>query len=280
MKIIVITGPTAVGKTNISIKLAKQLNAEIINADSMQIYKELNIGVAKIQESEMDNIKHHMLNIKSIKDNYSVFDYQKDARIILENNIKNNKNTIIVGGTGLYIKALLYNYEFEENKNDSQFLELSNKEIYDKINNVIDVDINNRRRLVRTLNKLNSNHSFVNKENELLYKNIIFIGINMDRDKLYENINKRVDIMFENNLLEEFENFKNINSRILKTAIGYKELYLDLSLEEKKELIKKNTRNYAKRQLTWFKNKMDLKWFDNYDNVLNYIKEFKWKSGL
>ena len=275
MKIIVITGPTAVGKTNISIKLAKQLNAEIINADSMQIYKELNIGVAKIQESEMDNIKHHMLNIKSIKDNYSVFDYQKDARIILENNIKNNKNTIIVGGTGLYIKALLYNYEFEENKNDSQFLELSNKEIYDKINNVIALDINNRRRLVRTLNKLNSNHSFVNKENELLYKNVIFIGINMDRDKLYENINKRVDIMFENNLLEEFENFKNINSRILKTAIGYKELYLDLSLEEKKELIKKNTRNYAKRQLTWFKNKMDLKWFDNYDNVLNYIKEFK-----
>lgn len=235
MKIIAIVGPTGVGKTKLSLMLAKHYNAEIINCDSMQIYKELNIGTAKITDKE--GIKHHMINICSVKDTYSVYDYQKDTRKILNNLINNNINVIIVGGTGLYLKALLYDYKF-------------------------DSDINKDRIKLENIN------------NKLLY-DVCFIGLTTKRDKLYEIINSRVDKMFEDGLLEEVKNLYN-NKYVIK-AIGYKELYDyfygSITLDQAKELIKQRSRNYAKRQYTWFNNQMDINWievdFNNFINTVN-----------
>lgn len=282
--IIVVVGPTGVGKTRMSIELAKKYNAEIINADSMQIYKQLNIGTAKI--SNMEGIKHHMIDIRNINDEYSVYEYQKECRSIIDNLI-NKKNIIIVGGTGLYIKSILYNYIFDEDSNN-QYEELSNEQLYSNIINLkedIVVDKNNRRRLVRLLNKL-ENNSNTNNKNEKIY-DFITIGLTTNRKDLYNIINNRVDDMINNGLVEEAKELFDlgINSRAINTAIGYKELYMyfnnKISLEESICLIKKNSRKYAKRQYTWFNNQMEVKWFDiNYNDfsntvnkVISYIEE-------
>ncbi len=282
--IIVVVGPTGVGKTRMSIELAKKYNAEIINADSMQIYKQLNIGTAKI--SNMEGIKHHMIDIRNINDEYSVYEYQKECRSIIDNLI-NKKNIIIVGGTGLYIKSILYNYIFDEDSNN-QYEELSNEQLYSNIINLkedIVVDKNNRRRLVRLLNKLESNSNTNNKD-EKIY-DFITIGLTTNRKDLYNIINNRVDDMINNGLVEEAKSLFDIgiNSRAINTAIGYKELYMyfnnKISLEEAICLIKKNSRKYAKRQYTWFNNQMEVKWFDiNYNDfsntvnkVISYIEE-------
>lgn len=282
--IIVVVGPTGVGKTRMSIELAKKYNAEIINADSMQIYKQLNIGTAKI--SNMEGIKHHMIDIRNINDEYSVYEYQKECRSIIDNLI-NKKNIIIVGGTGLYIKSILYNYIFDEDSNN-QYEELSNEQLYSNIINLkedIVVDKNNRRRLVRLLNKL-ENNSNTNNKDEKIY-DFITIGLTTNRKDLYNIINNRVDDMINNGLIEEAKELFDlgINSRAINTAIGYKELYMyfnnKISLEESICLIKKNSRKYAKRQYTWFNNQMEVKWFDiNYNDfsntvnkVISYIEE-------
>lgn len=282
--IIVVVGPTGVGKTRMSIELAKKYNAEIINADSMQIYKQLNIGTAKI--SNMEGIKHHMIDIRNINDEYSVYEYQKECRSIIDNLI-NKKNIIIVGGTGLYIKSILYNYIFDEDSNN-QYEELSNEQLYSNIINLkedIVVDKNNRRRLVRLLNKL-ENNSNTNNKDEKIY-DFITIGLTTNRKDLYNIINNRVDDMINNGLVEEAKELFDlgINSRAINTAIGYKELYMyfnnKISLEESICLIKKNSRKYAKRQYTWFNNQMEVKWFDiNYNDfsntvnkVISYIEE-------
>ncbi len=282
MKIIVICGPTGVGKTKMSISLAKYYNAEIINADSMQIYKELDIGTAKIREEEKDSIPHHLLNIKDVSEDYSVYDYQIDARGILNKLISENKNVVIVGGTGLYIKALLYDYVFEKENNKLEYSNLSNQEIYNKIISIdpnIDVHINNRKRLERCLNKLNNDKPINDNGDTLLYENVYFIGLTTERKELYEKINNRVDLMFEEGLVLEVQKLydKGIQSKAIKTGIGYKELYLyfdgKLSLDEIMELIKKNSRHYAKRQYTWFNNKMNVKWFDVNFNDFNLTIE-------
>jgi len=275
--IIVVVGPTGVGKTRMSIELAKKYNAEIINADSMQIYKQLNIGTAKI--SNMEGIKHHMIDIRNINDEYSVYEYQKECRSIIDNLI-NKKNIIIVGGTGLYIKSILYNYIFDEDSNN-QYEELSNEQLYSNIINLkedIVVDKNNRRRLVRLLNKL-ENNSNTNNKNEKIY-DFITIGLTTNRKDLYNIINNRVDDMINNGLIEEAKELFDlgINSRAINTAIGYKELYMyfnnKISLEESICLIKKNSRKYAKRQYTWFNNQMEVKWFDiNYNDFSNTVNK-------
>ena len=280
-KIIVIVGPTGVGKTSLSLSLAKTYNAEIINIDAMQIYKEMNIGTAKIMDTK--GIPHHLLSIRSVSEPYSVYEYQKDARKILDEFIKNNKNVIIVGGSGLYVKALLYDYKFDEENDNNQYDNLSNEDIYAKIkklNNEVDIHINNRKRLVRMLNKLKNNNKLDNNGDTLLYDNVYFIGLSTDRTTLYKRIDERVDEMVKEGLIEEVKSLydKNINTIPINTAIGYKELYKyfdsKISMEEAIDLIKKNSRHYAKRQYTWFNNKMNIKWFDvDFNNFENTIKE-------
>lgn len=280
-KIIVIVGPTGVGKTSLSLSLAKNYNAEIINIDAMQIYKEMNIGTAKIMDTK--GIPHHLLSIRSVSEPYSVYEYQKDARKILDEFIKNNKNVIIVGGSGLYVKALLYDYKFDVENDNNQYDNLSNEDIYTEIkelNNEVDIHINNRKRLVRMLNKLKNNNKLDNNGDTLLYDNVYFIGLSTDRTTLYKRIDERVDEMVKEGLIEEVKSLydKNINTIPINTAIGYKELYKyfdsKISKEDAIDLIKKNSRHYAKRQYTWFNNKMNIKWFNvDFNNFENTIKE-------
>lgn len=284
--IIVLTGPTGVGKTKLSIALAKKYQAEIINADAMQVYKDLNIGTAKITEEEKENIPHHLLSFVNISTPYSIYNYQKDARNIIDKLEKDNKNIIIVGGSTLYIKAALYNYTFYSSKINNTYENVSTEKLYQqlkKLDKNIKIDQNNRRRVVRALNYYLENNTSISENksgDELIYKNTIFIGLTTPRENLYNIINKRVDKMINDGLLEEVKYFY-VNSLITKpllTGIGYKELisYLnqEISLEEAINLIKKNSRNYAKRQYTFMRNKMNIKWFDvDFNNFSNTISD-------
>ena len=279
--IIVIVGPTGVGKTKLSIELAKKLDAEIINGDSVSIYKELDIGSAKPTIEEREGIPHHLIDIKDVCEDYTVFDYQKDVRKLIEEINSRGKRIIIVGGTGLYIKAALYDYNFTEGTTNNTYEDLSNEEILEKIKQY-DVElpnINNRIRLVRLLNKLENNEEITNNKDKLLYR-VKVIGLTTDRDYLYERINKRVDIMVENGLLDEINNLKDKyqNSRVLNSGIGYKEfydyLYNNKSLEDVLYEIKRDSRRFAKRQYTFFNHQFDTKWFDvDFNNFNNTIEE-------
>lgn len=283
--IIVIVGPTGVGKTKLSIELAKIYNGEVINADSTQVYKNLNIATAKVTEEEKEGVIHHLIDIKNIDEDYTVYDYQKDCRKKIEEILSKNKTPIIVGGTGLYINAVLYDYKFEQEKNDSSYEEFNNDELYQQLIRIdpnTNIHKNNRKRIIRALNYYqNNNKPMSEKEttNNLLYDAFI-VGLTTDREKLYDRINKRVDIMIENGLEKEAKKIYNtgIRSKAVMTPIGYKELfaYFDsiISREEAIELIKKRSRNYAKRQYTWFNNKLNVKWFDvNFDNFNKTIDD-------
>ncbi len=282
---IFIMGPTGVGKTKLSVELAKIYDAYIINCDAVQVYKGLDIGSAKVTEEEKCGIKHFLFDIKNPDEEYSVKDYQTDLRNLFDKYSK--KNLIIVGGTGLYATAGAYDYRFnDEEKND--YSNYSLEELY-KLAKEKDIncniDKNNRIRLERFLQK--DLTSLV--EPTLLYNDAIFIGLTTSRENLYKIINKRVDKMIDNGLVQEVKNlYTNYpKSKILKRAIGYKEIidYLDnkITLEEAVDEIKKNSRHYAKRQYTWFNNKMDIKWFEvnfNYfnetiDNVKDYLNSCK-----
>ena len=282
--IIAIVGPTGVGKTKMSISLAKKYNAEIISVDSMQIYKKMDIGTSKVTNMEMDGVVHHMIDIKDPEEDYSVFDYQKDARGVLDKLISEGKNVIIVGGTGLYLKALLYNYEFKENNNRKDFSRYTNEELYDMVKNIDPISkihVNNRQRLESFLNNHENNDKIVS--DKCIYDAKI-IGLTTNRDSLYEAINDRVDKMVNDGLIDEARYFydNNINSKAIKTAIGYKELYLyfddKISLDDAIELIKKKSRNYAKRQYTWFNNQMNVKWFNidknDFDNTIKSVVSY------
>lgn len=285
--IIVIVGPTGIGKTKLSIELAKKLDGEIINGDSVSIYKRLDIGSAKPSLEEQEGIPHHLIDIKDVDEDYSVFDYQKDVREKIKEITSRGKRIIIVGGTGLYIKAALYDYNFTEGTTNNEYNDLTNEEIYNKLKEY-DVelpDLNNRKRLVRLLNKVENNEEITNNKDNLLCP-IKTIGLTTPRDTLYERINKRVDIMLKNGLLEEINGLKEYynNSRILNSGIGYKEFYdylfnnkdLNTVIEE----IKQNSRRFAKRQYTFFKHQFETTWFDvdlnHFENtveeVYNYIK--------
>lgn len=287
--IIVIVGPTGVGKTKLSVELAKKINAEIINCDSMQVYKNLNIGTAKVKEEEKENIPHHLFDIVNPNELYTVYDYQKDCRNKIKELQEKNKNIIIVGGTGLYVKAALYDYKFEVEEEKKSYKDLSNEELLERIrqkDNTLDIHINNRKRLERALEKLENNGEFTKDGNIKLY-DFYTIGLTTSRENLYDIINKRVDKMMDEGLLEEVKSLydKNIHGKAINTGIGYKELYSyfdgDISLEEATDLIKRNSRRYAKRQYTFFNNQMDVKWFEtNYEDfsktieeVYNYIKD-------
>lgn len=287
--IIVIVGPTGIGKTKLSIELAKKLDAEIINGDSVSIYKRLNIGSAKPTKEEQSGIPHHLIDIKDVDEDYTVFDYQKDIRKKIEEITSRGKQIIIVGGTGLYIKAALYDYKFTEGTTYNEYNDLSNEEILSKIKEYkVEKlpELNNRKRLVRLLNKLENNEEITNNKDKLLY-NIKVIGLTTDRETLYKRIDKRVNIMMENGLLDEINSLKEDykNSRILNSGIGYKEfydyLYSNKSLETVIEEIKKNSRHFAKRQYTFFNHQFNTNWFNvdlnNFDNtiieVMNFLKK-------
>ncbi len=278
--IITIIGPTGVGKTALSLILAKKYNAEVINADSTQIYKEMNIGTAKIIDYE--NITHHLINIKNLNEPYTIYEYQKDGRKIIDDLKSKNKNIIIVGGSGLYISALLYDYKFTENKLKTDE-NISIDKMIEKLNKLnIKIDINNNQQIKRKYNKYIVNKEKINnKEPKLLYDTLI-IGLTTPRDNLYNIINKRTDKMLENNLLKEVEKLNNKykDNKQLNSTIGYKELisYLEkkISYEEAINKIKQNSRRYAKRQYTWFNNKMNVKWFNtNYEDFNQTVKEIE-----
>ena len=286
--IIVIVGPTGVGKTKLSIELAKKLDAEIINGDSVAIYKDLDIGSAKPSVEERDGLVHHLIDIREVEEDYSVFDYQRDVRKLIEDINSRGKRIIIVGGTGLYIKASLYDYNFSDGTTYNMYDDLTNEEILDKIKESnIELEyipeVNNRQRLVRLLNKIDNNEEITNNKDKLLYP-IKVIGLTTDRDILYERINKRVDIMVENGLLDEINKLKDRynNSRILNSGIGYKEfydyLYNNKSLEETLDTIKLNSRRFAKRQYTFFNNQFNTKWFDvdfnDFNNTINEVYNY------
>ena len=278
--IIVVCGPTGVGKTKLSVELAKRYDGIIINSDAMQVYKEMNIATAKIKEEEKDGIKHYLFDICDLEDIYTIYNYQKDARKIIDEN--KGKTIIMVGGSGLYQKAALYDYKFEDeniNGNENNFDNLTNEELFDlvlKKDPESKVHVNNRKRLIRILNKKDINH----EKSQLLYNNVIFIGLTTSRNNLYSIINKRVDKMVDEGLIEEAKYFydKKIKCKALDTVIGYKELFKyfggELSLDDALELIKKNSRHYAKRQYTWYNHQLPTIWVEtNYANFNKTVDE-------
>ena len=281
MKIIVIVGPTGVGKTKLSIELAKKMNAIIINGDSMQVYKGLDIGTAKIKESEKEGIEHYLFDICTPLEDYNIYKYQQDGRYLLDKFIKENRNVIIVGGSGLYLKSLLYDYKFQEESIQDDYHDLTNEEILLEIkkDHETDIHVNNRKRLIRELNKIKNGNNIKTDIYKKLY-DFTIIGLTCPRDKLYEIVDKRVDMMIEEGLVLEVKNLYNqgIRSKAIETGIGYKELYAyfdnQVTLEEAINNVKKNTRHFIKRQYTFFKHQMDVNWVNvNFQDFKETIQE-------
>lgn len=266
-KVIVIVGPTGVGKTKLSIEIAKNYNGNIINADQSQMHKLLNIGTAKITEEEMDGITHYFIDTLPPTSTYSIGDFQKEARKVIDNM---NELPIIVGGSGLYVDALITDYDLDVSKRNTDFEEkyqsYSNEELYDllkKLNSeaAIKTHPNNRKRVLRYLEVVMEKGTIEKKKNIPYYDALIFF-INQDRDLLYTNINKRCEQMFSMGWIDEVKSLmdKGIDISLIK-EIGYYDIYRYINNElTKEELITKiqqDTRHYAKRQITWFKNKMN-----------------------
>jgi len=306
-KILVVLGPTSIGKTKVSIDIAKRLNSEIISTDSMQIYKKMDIGTAKINEKEKEGIKHHMIDLIYPKEEFSVYDYQNLSLEIIDKLLAENKTPILVGGSGLYINSILYDLDFNKVSSDEKvrnkyyglkekkgkmflysLLEEKDKEAAKKIHP------NNVKRVVRALEVLEvtgKKYSLNNNFRKYSEKyNFIIIGLEMNRELLYNRINLRVEEMIEEGLINEVEELYNEGydkSYQSMQAIGYKEIidYIEgnTTKEEAVRLIKRNTRRFAKRQITWFKPDDRIKWVDitdykeNYQSLLNeimlYIKE-------
>lgn len=268
---IVIVGPTAVGKSQLGIEIAQKYNGEIINGDSVQIYKELNIGSAKITEQEMEGIPHHLLNIKEPWEEYNAYNFQKDALKKIEEIKKRNKLPIIVGGTGLYINTIIYDYDLEPKLPQNQEIlnKLANKtnqELYDIIlekcnEEKIEIHPNNRQRNLNYGAKVLQNTPL--KQKELNKKNCQIIGLTAKREELYQNIDKRVEQMLNSGLVEEVKQFE--STWASQKSIGYidvhKFLEEKITYDKMKEDIQKKTRHFAKKQWTWFKNKTDAKWY-------------------
>ena len=277
IKVIAIVGPTASGKTAYSIELAKQINGEIISADSRYVYKGFDIGTAKPTKEEQDGIPHHMIDIVEPEFEYSAGLYKQEAsKLISEINSK-GKIPIITGGTGLYIDILLKNYDLPQIEANRELrdslMQLETETLFEKLakldkdaTNII--DSNDRKKIIRAIEIITTSGKTLNETRgigESKYE-IEWLGKNFDRDTLYARIDKRVDIMVETGLIEETKALLQKHGKIpnLVNTIGYREIisYLDnnCSLEEALDLLKKNTRNYAKRQLTWFRRNQDIKW--------------------
>ncbi len=289
-KLAVLIGPTAVGKTKLSILLAKRFNAEIISGDSMQIYKRMDIGTAKINEEEMEGIPHHLIDIKNPEESFSAAEFQELVRSKITEITSRGKLPIIVGGTGLYIQSVIYDYQFSDAPSDEEFRKTLEERAEREGNNVIYEELleidpesaekihpNNIRRVIRALEIYHCTgktmSQYQEKQNPELLYDMALIGLTMDRETLYDRINQRVDIMMQEGLLEEVRSLYDQGLKDCQSiqAIGYKELYDyfngRVSFEDAVENLKQNSRRYAKRQLTWFRNKMNVEWFDMSDSV-------------
>ena len=281
----VLLGPTGIGKTALAVEIAEYFNCPIISCDAYQIYKDMNIGTGKIMPNEKGFDRHYLINKITPEETYSVKEYQRDFREIYEKLIKENENVVIAGGTGLYIKAALYDYVFETYEDDTSDLEKMDNDALYNLLTVLDpestktIHPNNRKRVIHAISVARScaktkSEGIDSQEHKLLYDNLRFIFISPDRELVYENINKRVDGMFKAGLVEEVKALlaKYNFSVTAKEAIGYKEVmsYLDgeLSLNDCIELVKKRSRNYAKRQVTIFKHQFDCETY-------NSVKEAK-----
>lgn len=294
--LIVVCGPTASGKSELALQIADKFNGEIISADSMQIYKEMNIGTAKPSEQEQKKIKHHLIDFLNVDQEYSVSQFCSDARQASEDILSRKKIPVLVGGTGLYIDSFVNNLNFQNSDGSQQIREKLINELNEKgIDYLFDLLVkidpeasciihkNNTKRVIRAL-ELNfttgKNLSQINAESLRNRKfNPLFIGVNYkDRALLYDRINLRVDYMIENGLIEEAKKLFEVSlSKTAIGAIGYKELFEffkgDLTLEDSVELLKQKTRNYAKRQITWFKRNKEINWFfpDEFDSRQKFI---------
>ncbi|WP_281366355.1 tRNA (adenosine(37)-N6)-dimethylallyltransferase MiaA [Paraliobacillus salinarum] len=304
-KVVAVVGPTGVGKTSLSIEIAKKFNGEIISGDSMQIYQGMDIGTAKITEEEQQGINHYMLDIISPEQTFSVADFQHMVRNHIDEISSRDKLPIIAGGTGLYIQASLFNYQFTDNKRDESFQkkleeEAEQKGAYALHQRLKEVDPeqaekihpNNVRRVIRSLEvfERTGKSMAANHEKQSLTSEYepILVGLEMDRQLLYQQINDRVDQMMENGLLEEVTGLykQGLSNNQAMQAIGYKEFipYLkgEETLERAIELLKRNSRRYAKRQYTWFKNKMDVHWYTitPNDKNINFSTILKDLAGM
>ncbi|MDD7467182.1 MAG: tRNA (adenosine(37)-N6)-dimethylallyltransferase MiaA [Floccifex porci] len=297
-KIIAIVGPTGIGKTSLSIELAKALNGEVISCDSMQVYKKMDIGTAKVTKEEMDGIFHYLIDIQEYDQPYNVMIFQDVCRKSIQKIQNKNKQVILCGGTGLYLKAALYDYTFEEETQDEDYLkelnQKSNEELYELLKEIDEKSLekihkNNRKRILRALMMAHSGMSKSQREQQQkhipLY-DIYYIGLDVDRNILHQRINDRVDKMFEQGLVEEVTSLFKEEKTWEYTSfqgIGYKEFkdyFLDqITLEETKERIKTHSRQYAKRQYTWFKNQMPVHWYsiDQKEQILKDVKQ--WLKG-
>ena len=295
-KVIVVIGPTSVGKTKMGVALAKKLNGEVISGDSMQIYKYMDIGTAKATKEEMEGVVHHCLDILNPQDNYSVHDFQKTVRKKITEISQRHHVPIIVGGTGLYIKAALYDYHFEETEDNHDLIKekyqsYDDQQLYDHLLSIDEESAeilhpNNRRRVLRAIeiyeNTGRKKSEIINEQQHVCLYDAYFVGLTLPRDVLYERINKRVDMMKKNGLKEEvFNLYKqglNREHQSMK-AIGYKEWfdYFEHQIDEETvyDNIKKHSRQYAKRQYTWFKNQFDVHWYtvnlDDFDETIQQV---------
>lgn len=293
-KILSIVGPTGIGKTELSLQLARELNGEIISGDSMQVYCDMNIGTAKIRKDQMGGIPHHLVDIQAIDQPYNVKVFQEKARECIQDIQGRKKIPIFCGGTGLYLKAAMYDYSFEEENTDTAFRKylesLSSDVLYGMLQEqdpqaCKTIHANNRQRVIRALEIAKSGKNKTTREQEQEHHpiyDVFWIGLDMDRSLLYERIEKRVDKMFEEGLVQEVESlFKDPETWQYTSfqGIGYKEFrpYFEgqCTLEEVKEKIKVHTRQYAKRQYTWFKHQMPVHWFEKGDpNLVEEVKEW------
>ncbi|MFB1081021.1 tRNA (adenosine(37)-N6)-dimethylallyltransferase MiaA [Jeotgalibacillus sp. JSM ZJ347] len=293
-KVIVIAGPTAVGKTELSIRLSKAMNGEVINGDAMQVYRRLNIGTAKIKPEEMQGVPHHLFDILDPDQVFSAADYQRAVRKKISEIHDRGAIPVLTGGTGLYIQSVLYDYNFSDKGKDpdirtrleeahQQGIDLHKKLSVVDQDSAADIHPNNVRRVIRALEIIESTGMTPAELKSLQKPEAIYdhelIGLDMDRDHLYQRINKRVDLMIDEGLVQEVKSLYEDGIRNVTSvqAIGYKELYdyFDgkTTYNEAIESIKQNSRRYAKRQLTWFRNKMDFKWFNMTENREKKIKE-------
>lgn len=279
-KVLVIVGPTAVGKSDCGISLAQRFHGEIISGDSIQVYRGLDIGSGKVTLDEIQDVPHYLIDILDNKENYSVADFQRNARKYIDQISGENKLPIIVGGTGLYIKSCLYDYTFNEQTNEetnSEWLEMTNEALYELLKSIDPkacetIHVNNRKRILRALTIANSGVTKSEIESHQQHKpiyDVMIIGLTCERELLYSRINKRVDLMFEAGLEKEIrlllDNGVSFEDQAMQ-GIGYREwadyFQGNSSIDEVKESIKTHSRQFAKRQYTWFNNQMDVTWFD------------------
>lgn len=287
--LIVVVGPTAVGKTALSIKLAKYFNCEIISIDSVQVYKKFDIGSAKIKKEEMEGITHHLIDILNPEENFSVYDFQKLARQKIAEVHHKNKIPLLIGGTGYYMNAVINDYKFSDYKEAKEDITVEEMKEFLKEHDFItysNIDLSNERRVINAYNYYQSEKKSFSKNQEgnniLSEYNPYLIAVDMPREKLYERINMRVEVMIKMGLINEVrEILKDYGENLQPLgAIGYKEVvqYLksEVSLEDMINNIQQNSRRYAKRQLTWFRNKMNPNWYklEEYDRIILDIEKF------